>query len=173
MKKLIAIFCMILLSVNVFAGEFPTDGQYQVFDEDNSLIMEWNFKNGKKDGIQKLFAPQGMQIASIEYNDGTIVKKNMLENIMASNFLTSAASMLQNQEKLEDAVEVYKEAINVRPENDTANYHLAELYVDLNEKDKAIEQLEAFLAHIKTTKEWKSALAESKCQTLLNKLKSE
>jgi tetratricopeptide (TPR) repeat protein len=169
-------FLIVFFVAQSFAEvKFPANGQYQVFDKNGKLIMEWNFKNGVKDGTQKLFSPYSVQTASIEYNEGTIVKQNLFTKIAVSNFLTSAAMMLQDQGKLEEAIEVYREAINVRLENEDASYYLAELYVKLDEKDKAIKQLEAYLNNIKSTKEYKSKSkdAGSKCHALLQKLKED
>jgi len=97
--------------------------------------------------------------------------QNIFEKIWKSNELTAKANSLVNKGKYDEAIEIFKEAIEIMPESGSTHYHFAKLYIQLGEKEKAISLLETYLEYVEGVKTYVNAADKLKCRELLDSLK--
>ena len=85
----------------------------------------------------------------------------------------SAAKRLEKAGSKEEALEVYKEAVNIWLESEDANYYWARLYVQLGNREKAVEVLEEFLKNVEAMPEWRGTVNTEKNRKFVERLREE
>ncbi|MCK5581291.1 MAG: tetratricopeptide repeat protein [Candidatus Omnitrophica bacterium] len=173
MYRLFTVLMLFLFCAKSYAVDFPLTGYYRVKDKYKNVIVEWKFQNGRKFGLQKIFSPTGRGLATVKYRDGEIIRPNFSDRVMISNLFFSAAKRLEKAGSKEEALEVYKEAVNIWLESEDANYYLARLYVQLGNREKAVEVLEEFLKNVEAMPEWRGTVNTEKNRKFVERLREE
>jgi len=74
MKKItLTIISMLVLCGLVYGQDAPEDGVHKEYYEDGKLKLEMHYKNGKPDGLSKMYDRRGILVFGTNYSEGKII----------------------------------------------------------------------------------------------------